>query len=1370
METGNGAEALAAYRAWQRRHPEIQHVVQPNIQRLRAALAGEAPTDPWLDLLIQWEQEARRILHQAAATPAGQPPILVCLADLLASLCSVHVGFLWGIDQAGLNGQTFQDSLYLELNPDVKEAVALGHFRNGHDHFCQWGRDQDRPHTFDDFYRWVVADLSLLAHGCLALAEQPPNQRQQFSAVLQRTRGTFGSLASQARSLQGLVNSLSSEPSKVVGTSIEPASAPASRVDFHQDLKRIQEKLDSCAQRCEQVLSGWSTSTPAARGLIRPVFLTEEDHGQAVYDLDFSDFSLAVHIHVFYLDLLSETLHHLKAIPFPYDLFLTYSAPHIQPSELLRILSAHPWVPTTDQLIPVSNRGRNLAPLVTVLAEPLLKYRYIAHLHTKKSEHTPELEHWRGQILGSLFRGKDAIRRIIHLLQDSVDLVMPPPQTYYLTDPTGWGDNQRQALAVLQAAQIPFPLDPAVVRFPEGGMFWMSGRLMQRLAALNLRVEAFEEEPIAQDGAMAHAMERLVGVLACAAGKKIGQVFIESPPSTDPSYEDQQDYSQDLAGLTARERVRVLALFLPQFHETYENNTWHGEGFTDWTNVRRSQPLFSNHDQQRFPHPDLGYYDVAESGYFERTAKWMQASGVDGLIFYHYWFHGTTILAQPAQLLLAHPELALPWCFCWANENWTRAWDGNEEQVLMRQTYSRSDARAFIEYLIPYLKDERYLKIGTRPLLIVYRPSHNPLMKEYVQIWKQACLAAGLAPPYCVATLTRGTVNPDGDGFDAGLERVLHDWTGGAVQEINGQLDFHAPFGGRVLDYNAVAEHYMRRQPSEPFKLIRSLVPSWDNSPRYGNQADLVHQSSPRTFSAWLRNLILDARGRLEEEERMVVVNAWNEWAESAYLEPDGKHGFAYLNSVARAKLGLPYDMTLRELERCLTVAPRAGRCWVEIPPHVARHLQLDEGVRRTFWSCLAGATEGQPWVDRQTWAGIPEALKGEFLVRDEEGASCLEPGLVRCVFRRIEYLSPGSLDGMVRQALAFPGQIIAANSVQFSEDPIACWQAYAIDRGDCHGKLGVLATTAPQFTAQLQAKLCPTAWAIPSSYGFLNPGPAWDAAMQVTTILRIHPRGNLRFLQRALLSLLVMEGGVEVRPVIAAQDFHEPHLAAELRQVVHSLPWATGCEPVVLEYRSSMEEPDCRARMLVEPLRQLATRYVAYLDHDDYLYPFAYSSLLQRLQSTSKAVSFGRVYVACTDLERQLVVEKRREFEEGFSYEQFLRLNHAPLHSFLLDASQLNLAGLRFIPGMKYMEDYYLTLQLFTRENCDWHSLLMTNHIGDYTYLLDASGGGTLSLLSDEARTALKVSAEYGRCEAAIQEMRQRLGRSRAPGTPGRT
>jgi hypothetical protein len=235
---------------------------------------------------------------------------------------------------------------------------------------------------------------------------------------------------------------------------------------------------------------------------------------------------------------------------------------------------------------------------------------------------------------------------------------------------------------------------------------------------------------------------------------------------------------------------------------------------------------------------------------------------------------------------------------------------------------------------------------------------------------------------------------------------------------------------------------------------------------------------------------------------------------------------------------------------------------------------------------------------------------------------------------------------------------------------------------------------------------------------------------------------------------------------VIAAQDFHEPELAAELRKVVQSLPWTRGCEPVVLEYRSSLEEPDCRARMLVEPLRQLTTRYVAYLDHDDYLYPFAYSSLLQRLRSTCKAVSFGRVYVACTDLERQVVVGKRREFEEGFSYEEFLRLNHAPLHSFLLDASQLDLAGLRFIPGMKYMEDYYLTLQLFTRQNCDWPSLLMANHVGDYTYLLDASGGGTLSLLSDEARTALKASAEYGRCEAAIQEMRQRLVRSRAPGS----
>jgi hypothetical protein len=214
-----------------------------------------------------------------------------------------------------------------------------------------------------------------------------------------------------------------------------------------------------------------------------------------------------------------------------------------------------------------------------------------------------------------------------------------------------------------------------------------------------------------------------------------------------------------------------------------------------------------------------------------------------------------------------------------------------------------------------------------------------------------------------------------------------------------------------------------------------------------------------------------------------------------------------------------------------------------------------------------------------------------------------------------------------------------------------------------------------------------------------------------------------------------------------------------QLQRIIDSIPWGQDCRPLILHYQSSQQEPDCRARMLVMPLKHLTARYFAYLDHDDTLYPHAYSYLLHRLRTSCKAVAFGRVYVACTDLQRNLIVRKKREFEYGFCYDQFLRLNNAPLHSFLLDSSQLKLAGLQFIAGMKYMEDYYLTLQLFRRENCDWQSLLLSRYIGDYTYQVVAgSGCGTLSLLNDEARAALTLSEEYKMSEAAIQDMRQRI------------
>lgn len=1392
-QTGNHEEALLAYLAWQKNHPEIGHLVQHNIKLLEKKLGIVDRHDEnhlvvqWLHELSRFQQQNHQILHGHGEGKSDQWGTVVDVSDLLDNFCAVSIEIVSTIHEQSMGFLAYNEFAYLQLNPDVMAAVQAGHFPDGHHHYQDWGKSQNRQISMGEIVETILLEISNVSDA-LAVLTQASQDLSEAAASLQKMLVTsVGELEKYCQAglyvLSHAAPGGAHEFSERIYISLnkdirmfaksiptfDPSSHFSSYGKHEQRLHCLQQAIFAIGEKVGH-LNLWLKSASASANLhakstndlSRPIFLDRDPGRGKLYNIDFTHFSLAVHIHVYYLDLLEELLERLRFIPFPFDLLLTYCEDLIASSSLAEILTRHEWLTSQYDMIPVQNRGRDLGPLATILADRLCDYKYILHIHTKKSEHTQKLNMWRSQILESLLYSSDSVRNIISLLQQSTDLVIPPQQKYYIKDPSGWADNKAKALAIMASANYPLPTDSHHVLFPEGGMFWMSGRLMKRIAALNMTIEAFEIEPIAQDGSTAHAVERLIGLLAVEEGKTIGQVFLGEADDCNKYYEDHRDFGDELMRLAPCDQVRVLALFLPQFHETFENNAWHGEGFTDWTNVRQTNPLFSHHYQQRFPHPDIGYYDVEDTDYLKTTAALMKASGIDGLIFYHYWFNGTTILSEPAKLLLDHPEIPLPWCFCWANENWTRAWDGNEDQILMHQEYSSADAVAFMEYLIPFFRDDRYLKVNDRPLLIVYRPSHNPMMSEYVELWNQTCAEAGLPSPYLLCTLTRGAVNPDDYGFDAGLERVLHDWTAGNVPEINDQLTFHNRFNGSVLDYNSVADYYIGYPPPSDFKFIRSIVPSWDNTPRYGENAYLLHDSSPRKFSAWLRALILDTRARLAGDERIVVVNAWNEWAESAYLEPDCRTGYAYLNSVARSKLGHAYDMRIENLEACLPRRPEGLMCSLEIPPHVLGHLACDPSVRVKFWSCLTNAYRDKLSISQEILAHIPPELREAFIPLSSLPTS--ESGqVVNVCFRRIEYLSPGALDSLVRMALAYPTQLIAANSIQFFDHPIQCCNEYAIDLEDCYSNLGILATTAQSFAGHTRVKLCPLAVSMPSSYLFLESEPSLEPPEIVNTIIRIHAKANFRLLQKALFSLFVMEAEVEVQPILACQDFHDPALVAELQQVIDSIPWSNNNTPKILYFSSSDDEPDCRARMLVQPLKQLTARYFAYLDYDDYLYPFAYSYLLGRMRSTTKAIAFGRVYVAWADFGRQVIEEKKRVFEYGYSYEQFVRLNHAPLHSFLLDASQLNLEELEFIPGMRYMEDYYLTLQLFRRDNCDWESLLISKYIGDYTHQVDLSSGlGTLSHLSDEERAELLTQDDFMACELAIQRMRDRLVPSR--------
>jgi lipopolysaccharide biosynthesis protein len=421
---------------------------------------------------------------------------------------------------------------------------------------------------------------------------------------------------------------------------------------------------------------------------------------------------------------------------------------------------------------------------------------------------------------------------------------------------------------------------------------------------MQLHEEQIPQEPLADDGTILHAMERLILVAANLPGKIAYKVMSDKFDRKLTYYENQLDFETQLKDYNG---PKVYSFYLPQFHAIAENDLWHGKGFTEWVKVRSAQPLFEGHYQQHVPHPDFGYYEHTEdSEIFSKQARAMKNAGVDGQIFYHYWFQGKLILEGPARRLLEDASIDMPFAFCWANENWTRRWDGLEDDVLLRQDYDLDDATNFIRYLIPFFKDSRYIRRDGSVLLIVYNADKNPLMKEYASIWERECASEGITI-HLVYVLRGEAKHPAEFGMSAALERPLSNWAYGRIRDVSKDLHSYSKLKADILSYSDVVSYFKREVPKHDFEVVPSLLPGFDNTARYGGNAHVVHESLPDMFSDWLRDTI-DRAQELSEKNRFVVINAWNEWAEGAHLEPDLRFGYAFLNAVGRAKLYIRGD------------------------------------------------------------------------------------------------------------------------------------------------------------------------------------------------------------------------------------------------------------------------------------------------------------------------------------------------------------------------------------------------------------------------------------------------------------------------------
>lgn len=346
-------------------------------------------------------------------------------------------------------------------------------------------------------------------------------------------------------------------------------------------------------------------------------------------------------------------------------------------------------------------------------------------------------------------------------------------------------------------------------------------------------------------------------------------------------------------------KLKYIAFYLPQFHPIPENDLWWGKGFTEWTNVTKAQPLFPGHYQPHLP-ADLGFYDLRVREVQHEQINYAKHYGIDAFCFHFYWFAGRRILNGPLDDFLADPQADIDFCICWANENWTRRWDAAEHDVLLEQTYSLENDTAFMVSLLPLFADKRYIRVNGAPLLIVYRPQHMPDPRATAELWRQICRESGIGEIHLVAALTHGNMDYEQFGFDAGVQFPPHSPQGRDLRE---RVSAHQRLKGSAFAYRDIAEQYLAYDYEER-RVYRTVMPSWDNTARVGNNALVVLHGTPGNYERWLGAASYKTVVERSSEDRLVFINAWNEWAEGCHLEPDRKYGSAFLESTLRVKSG----------------------------------------------------------------------------------------------------------------------------------------------------------------------------------------------------------------------------------------------------------------------------------------------------------------------------------------------------------------------------------------------------------------------------------------------------------------------------------
>ena len=390
--------------------------------------------------------------------------------------------------------------------------------------------------------------------------------------------------------------------------------------------------------------------------------------------------------------------------------------------------------------------------------------------------------------------------------------------------------------------------------------------------------------------------------------------------------------------------VKLLAFYFPQFHATPENDEWWGKGFTDWVNVKRAMPQFPGHYQPRVP---LGgrYYDQSQQATLEWQIAMAKQYGLHGFCHYHYWFDGKQLLETPTNMVMDSKDLDFPFCLAWANETWSRRWDGRDHHILQEQTHRPEKAlwQRHFDYLFRAWSDERAIKVDGKPVFLVYRAHRIAQIGDMFDFWREAAHRRRLDGLYFISIKQYEFPVPDVlKHFDATVQyqpfEALYspDFEGPTletskalalarhlperVQDVLRTIRYNFFSGLTFYDYERVWKHMLKEEREGGIPAFPGAFVDWDNTARYVKRARIFRGASPESFERWFGQLV-QATAQRPAPEHFIFLNAWNEWAEGTYLEPDERHGYRYLEAVQRCLAAGPDAHLLEERAKRLATS-----------------------------------------------------------------------------------------------------------------------------------------------------------------------------------------------------------------------------------------------------------------------------------------------------------------------------------------------------------------------------------------------------------------------------------------------------------------